>query len=67
MKTGDFVHMRKPIRSAHAGGAFLPRDGTFVREIENLGRVLILVNFGSAGEEYILPDDVEVISTQKAA
>ena len=40
------------IRS-HKTGIVLPREGVFVRAIENLGRQLILVNFGKAGEEYL--------------
>lgn len=67
MKTGDLVHTLKPIRSAHAGGAFLPRDGVFVRAIENMGRQLILVNFGTVGEEYVFPDDIEETSTVSKA
>jgi hypothetical protein len=36
----------------------LPRQGPFVTDIENLGRKLILVDFGSAGEEYLFPDEI---------
>jgi hypothetical protein len=36
----------------------LPREGTFVRAVENLGRKLILVNFGAAGDEYLFPDEI---------
>jgi hypothetical protein len=36
----------------------LPREGTFVSAIENMGRQLILVNFGPAGLEYIFPDEI---------
>jgi hypothetical protein len=36
----------------------LPREGTFVRAVENMGRQLILVNFGTAGEEYLFPDEI---------
>jgi hypothetical protein len=36
----------------------LPREGIFVRLVENLDRQLILVNFGKAGEEYLFPDEI---------
>ena len=36
----------------------MPRQGTFIRHVENLGRKLILVDFGSAGEEYLLPNEI---------
>jgi hypothetical protein len=57
MKTGDSLRTTKVIRSQKTG-VLLPRRGTFVRDIENLGRTLILVDFGSAGEEYLFPDEV---------
>lgn len=57
MKTGDSVKTTKLIRSQKTG-VLLPRQGTFVRDIENLGRKLILVDFGPAGEEYLFPNEV---------
>jgi hypothetical protein len=57
MSPGDPLKTIKPIRSQKTG-VVLPREGTFVRAIENLGRSLILVNFGTAGEEYVFPDEV---------
>ena len=57
MKTGDSLKTTKLIRSQKTG-VLLPRQGTFVRDIENLGRTLILVDFGSAGEEYLFPNEV---------
>jgi len=57
MKPGEPLKTSKPIRS-HKTGIILPREGTFVRAIENMGRQLILVNFGQAGEEYIFPDEI---------
>jgi hypothetical protein len=57
MSPGDPLKTIKPIRSQKTG-ILLPRQGTFVRAIENLGRSLILVNFGNAGEEYLFPDEV---------
>ena len=57
MKPGDQLKTIKPIRSQKTG-VLLPREGTFVRAIENMGRRLILVNFGPAGNEYLFPEEV---------
>ena len=57
MKTGDLLKTTKPIRS-HKTGMILPRVGTYVTAIDNLGRQLILVNFGEAGEEYLFPNEI---------
>lgn len=57
MSPGDPLKTKKPIRSQKTG-VFLPREGTFVRAVENLGRKLILVNFGTAGEEYLFPEEI---------
>ena len=57
MKTGDTLETITVIR-AQKTGVLLPRRGTFVRDIENLGRKLILVNFGPAGVEYLFPHEV---------
>jgi hypothetical protein len=57
MKLGDPLKTSKPIRSQKTG-IMLPREGTFVRAIENMGRQLILVSFGPAGEEYLFPDEI---------
>jgi hypothetical protein len=57
MKTGDPLTTSKPIRSQKTG-VLLPREGTFVRAVENMGRMLILVNFGAAGEEYLFPEEI---------
>lgn len=57
MKPGDPLKTNKPIRSQRTG-ALLPREGTFVRAVENFGRKLILVNFGTAGEEYLFPEEI---------
>ena len=57
MNPGDPLKTTKPIRSQKTG-VLLPRQGTFVRAVENLGRQLILVNFGPAGEEYLFPDEI---------
>jgi len=57
MSPGDSLKTTKPIRSQKTG-VMLPREGTFVRAVENMGRQLILVNFGPAGEEYLFPDEI---------
>jgi hypothetical protein len=57
MKPGDLLKVKRTIRSQKTG-VILPREGTFVRAVENLGRQLILVNFGAAGEEYLFPDEI---------
>ena len=57
MKTGHSLKITTLVRSQKTG-VLLPRQGTFVRDIENLGRRLILVDFGPAGEEYLFPDEV---------
>ena len=62
MKTGDALETITLIRSQKTG-VLLPRRGTFVRDIENLGRKLILVNFGAAGEEYIFPHEIAASQT----
>jgi hypothetical protein len=62
MTPGDSLKTTKPIRSQKTG-VMLPREGTFVRAVENMGRQLILVNFGTAGEEYLFPDEILAEST----
>jgi hypothetical protein len=57
MRPGDALKTIKPIRSQKTG-VLLPREGIFVRAIENMGRKLILVNFGPAGDEYLFPEEV---------
>jgi hypothetical protein len=57
MSPGDPLKTSKPIRSQKTG-VVLPREGTFVRAVENMGRQLILVNFGAAGYEYLFPEEI---------
>ena len=64
MKTGDLLKVTKLSRSQKTG-ALLPRQGTFVREVENFGRKLILVDFGLVGEEYLFPNEI-VVETRAA-
>ena len=57
MKPGDALKTIGPIRSQKTG-LILPREGKFIDTVENLGRTLILVNFGIAGNEYLFPNEV---------
>jgi hypothetical protein len=57
MKPGDVLTTTRPIRS-HKTGVVLPPQGIFVSAIENLGRQLILVNFGKVGVEYLFPNEI---------
>ena len=57
MKSWDSLKTPKLIRSQKTG-VLLPRQGTFLSAIENLGRKLILVDFGSAGVEYLFSHEV---------
>ena len=57
MRPGDPLKTIRPIRSQKTG-TLLPREGTFVSAVENLGRKLILVNFGTAGDEYLFPEEI---------
>ena len=61
MKPGDVLTTTRPIRSQKTG-IVLPRQGIFVSAIENLGRQLILINFDSAGLEYLFPNEIVVQS-----
>lgn len=62
MNPGDALKTTRLIRSQKSG-AILPREGTFVRAVENMGRQLILVDFGNCGEEYLFP--YEIVSDEK--
>ncbi len=59
MKEGDKIIINMTIRS-HQTGLLLPREGIFVGAIENnIGRKLLLVDFGEAGKEYVFDHEVE--------
>ena len=58
MKEGDKIIINMTIRS-HQTGLLLPREGIFVGAIENIGRTLLLVDFGEAGKEYVFDHEVE--------
>jgi hypothetical protein len=58
MKRGEKIRTIMSIRSQRTG-LILPRDGIFVGARENIGRTLILVDFGEAGAEYLLPHEID--------
>jgi hypothetical protein len=59
MSPGETIKTTKPIRSQKTG-ILLPREGTIVSAVENLGRSLVLVSFGQAGEEYLFPEEIQI-------
>lgn len=58
MKQGDKIKINKIILS-HQTGLLQPREGIFLSAIENIGRTLLLVDFGEAGKQYIFDHEVE--------
>ena len=58
MNPGEKIRTIMSVRSQRTG-LILPRDGIFVGARENIGRTLILVDFGEAGTEYLLPHEIE--------
>jgi hypothetical protein len=55
---GEKLRIRKLVRSRKTGMA-LPREGTLVSIIENLGRRLFLVSFADGTSEYLFENEVE--------
>lgn len=66
MKPGDKLKINKPIRS-NKDGMVLPREGTLVRTIENLGRILLLVDFGEGKTQYLFEHEIENHTGTEAA
>jgi hypothetical protein len=58
MEPGEKIRTIKSIRSQRTG-IMLPREGTFVSSTENIGRTLILVDFGQTGKEYLFRHEIE--------
>ena len=52
---------RKEIRT-HAGNVRPSAVGTIISEIDNLGRHLLQVHWGSGICAYVFPDEVEIMS-----
>jgi hypothetical protein len=59
METGVKLNVTKIIRSSKTG-MLLPREGTLVSVTENLGRTLLLVEFGDGQHEYLFEYEVEL-------
>jgi len=57
MIPGEKIRTIRTNRSQRTG-LILPRDGIFLGARENIGRTLILVDFGEAGTEYLLPHEI---------
>jgi len=58
MKPGEQIRTIYAVRSQRTG-VTLPREGTYITSRENIGRTLILMDFGGAGREYLLPHEIE--------
>jgi len=58
MQPGEKIRTIMSIRSQRTGH-ILPRDGILLSARENLGRTLILVDFGECGTEYLWPHEIE--------
>ena len=52
---------RREIRT-HAGNVRPSTMGTIISEIDNLGRHLLQVHWGSGICAYVFPDEVEIVS-----
>ena len=53
------------IRSAKSG-LLLPREGILVKIVENLGRNLILIDFGKGMTEYLFEHEIKVSTGAEA-
>ena len=51
MRPGEKLNLTRSIRSPKTG-SLLPKEGTLVSVTENLGRTLLLVEFGRGHREY---------------
>jgi len=61
MEAGVKLTLTTSIRSAKTG-LLLPKEGTLVSVTENLGRTLLLVEFGDGQAEYLFENEVELQS-----
>ncbi len=66
MKAGELIKTTRPVRSQKTG-VVLPREGTIISTTENLGRTLVLVNFGQGREEYLFPDEIVTAEERRAS
>ena len=60
------VSLTTIIRSAKTG-MLLPKEGTLVSVTENLGRMLLLVEFASGQHEYLFENEVEIQSDHSSS
>ncbi len=58
METGIKLNLTRIIRSPKTG-MVLPKEGTLLSVIENLGRTLLLVEFENGRHEYLFDYEVE--------
>ncbi len=58
METGIKLNLTRTIRSPKTG-MVLPKEGTLLSVIENLGRTLLLVEFENGQHEYLFDYEVE--------
>ncbi len=58
METGIKLNLTRIIRSSKTG-MVLPKEGTLLSVIENLGRTLLLVEFENGHHEYLFDYEVE--------
>ena len=59
MKPGKKIRTIMSVRSRRTGLTLPREEGIFVSARENIGKTLILVDFGEAGTEYLLPHELE--------
>ena len=59
IEIGTRVDLTRPIRSAKTG-MLLPREGMLVFATENLGRMLLLVEFANGQREYLFDHEVKI-------
>ena len=64
MEAGAKLNLTTTIRSAKTG-MLLPKEGTLVSVMENLGRTLLLVEFEDGQCEYLFQDEVELRDTEQ--
>ncbi len=58
METGIKLNVTRAIRSSKTG-LILPKEGTLLSVTENLGRILLLVEFKNGQHEYLFEHEVQ--------
>jgi hypothetical protein len=59
MQTGEKLNLTRTTRSSKTG-IILPKAGTLVSMMQNLGRTLLLVEFENGQSEYLFENEVEL-------